>query len=99
MDYASVRVGDILTHKTDGGYIVIVTKLLDGRVSGRYPDGANGGIVYRLENFLIEELETVQEHLRRNLSEMEFKNDLIREAKKRENEKDFAEMKTAGSVN
>jgi hypothetical protein len=94
-----MKIGDVYVHRTTGAYAVILSFNPDSSVQVRMaknPDNNDGYVEYR---FIQEELDTVEGHLRRNLQEMELKQSLLNEAKKRQEAKDLKDAVLPELVN
>jgi len=75
--------GTVVVHKTTGAYAAILA-VIDAMVKVRMAKGPQENHAEYTEYwFLAHELETVEDHLRRNLGEMELKAKLIEEARER----------------
>lgn len=87
MKYEEVSVGEVYVHKTTGSYLVVMRKGAEPSqaITVRMAAGPlDHNAQYVAVDFLPEELETVEGHLRRNLAELEFKQALLEEAKARQ---------------
>ena len=94
-----MKIGDVYVHRTTGAYAVILSFNPDGSVQVRMaknPDNNDGYVEYC---FIQEELDTVEGHLRRNLQEMELKQSLLDEAKKRQEAKNLKDAVLPELVN
>ena len=100
MQFDHVGIGEVYVHKTTGAYAVVIQKLAEkGSVLARMCEELGTSSKYVAYEFIPEELESVEAHLRRNLQEMEFKQDLIESAKKRRSQKELEEAVTPSLVN
>jgi transcription termination factor Rho len=88
------KVGEIYTHKTTGQYVVVLDEAGDEVRVRLARDTKENGTVYEEATFSVRELESVEQHLRRELSEMEMRQTMLNEAKKRITEKELNEALT-----
>ena len=89
------EVGSVFTHKLTGAYVVILgntERTIQTRV---FNDKTNA---YECLYFAPEELETVDQHLRRELAEMELRQNLLSDARKRQQAKELEEAPVASST-
>lgn len=80
-----MQVGDVFVTKVTGAYAVILDIRNDGKVWVRMASGLQDSHAGYVDYYFYpHELESVEVHLRRNLSEMELKQRLLKEAQERE---------------
>lgn len=99
MKYDEIELGIVYVHKVSGQYACVIEKngeTVEVRMQEQKGQGAETYVVY---DFIPEELEPVDVHLKRNLKEMELKQNLLSDAKKRQDRKDFDELATPSVVN
>lgn len=87
-----MKPGDIYAHKVSGQYAVIVD--IDGTDVGvrMAKDSKDEGTDYVYREFQAYELETAQEHLKRELAEMEFRQELMEGAQERAEQRKLAKI-------
>lgn len=105
MKYDEIELGMVYVHKVSGQYACVIDKQDDEdthsqeifvRMQEQKGQGAETYVQYI---FSPVELEPVDVHLKRNLKEMELKQNLLSDAKKRQDRKDFDELATPSVVN
>lgn len=84
--------GSLLVTKVTGAYAVVLADHQDGTVDVRMAsDIENKTTGYTKYTFYKVELETVEAHLRRELAEMELRQELLTSARKRQAAKELEE--------
>lgn len=101
MKYEEIELGIVYVHKVSGQYAVAIGKdddrqTIQVRMQEQKGQGAETYVEYDFSHL---ELEPVDVHLRRNLKEMELKQNLLSDAKKRQDRKEFDELATPSVVN
>lgn len=99
MRYDEIELGVVYVHKVSGQYACVIEKNgteIYVRMQEQKGQGAESYVTYW---FVPDELEPVEVHLRRNLKEMELKQNLLNDAKKRQERKEFDELATPTIVN
>lgn len=100
MKFKDVEVGSVVVHKCTGAYATVIGTNDDTQVVAvRMAENIDAGTKYVKYDFIPEELETVEAHLRRNLKEMELKQALLQDAKQRQKEKELEELDVPEAVN
>lgn len=88
--------GGIYTHKTTGAYVVVIGNSDDGTIKTRVFNDKNNA--YECLYFYPHELETVEQHLTRELREMELRQEMLGAARKRAAQKELEEAPAASNV-
>ena len=91
-----LELGEIYTHKTTGAYVVVIGNTDNNTVQTRLFNDKSGA--YECLYFYPHELETVDQHLRRELAEMELRQNLLSDARKRQQAKELEEAPQASST-
>lgn len=101
MKYDEIELGMVYVHKVSGQYACVISKFNSSEtVSVRMQEQKGQGAETYVEyTFYPHELEPIKAHLRRNLEEMEFKQGLLQDAKKRQERKEFDDLATPSVVN
>lgn len=105
MKYEEIELGIVYVHKVSGQYACVIQKVPGGLINQdtvavrMQEQKGQGAETYVLYEFVPDELEPVDVHLRRNLKEMELKQNLLSDAKKRQDRKEFDELATPSVVN
>ena len=93
---AQFEQGGIYTHKTTGAYVVVIGNADDGTVKTRVFNDKNNA--YECLYFYPHELETVEQHLTRELKEIELRQEMLASARKRAQQKELEEAPQASST-
>lgn len=97
-----MKAGEIYVHKVSGQYVVVVDILAANVVSVRMArESKNDGTDYVLREFSTVELESAEEHLKRELGEMELRRDMLDAAEERHTQKKLDKLpspKIAGDI-
>lgn len=85
-------VGELLAIKTTGELVYIISETDRKTYKVRRPSMTRDGIVHSTDEFFADELETIEAHLRRELSDMKLKAKLQKEvlAEEEEDNRDAA---------
>ena len=94
-----MQVGEVYVHRCSGAYVIVINVAQTYVVVRMLEQKGNGAEEYVTYEFIPEELETVEAHLRRNLKELEFKQELIANAKKRQEQKQLEDAVVSERVN
>lgn len=96
-----MQLGDVIVHKATGQYAVVIGQSIEhpGELLVRMArESKDNGTDYVQYTFLQNELESVEDHLKRELSEMELRAQMLEEAKKRQSKRAMDEILEAPSV-
>ena len=87
-----MKPGEIVVHRVSGQYAVIMhvnEKTVDVRMA---KESKNDGTDYVQREFYLFELETAEEHLKRELAEMELRRDMLDAAEERHSQKKLEKL-------